>query len=335
VKTQVEEFIRATLDKKNRIVAVIGVCKNAGKTTLMNWLLQQAEEDVLGVLTTGRDGEDIDLVTHEAKPKVGLPAHSIFSTFAEEIEKHASNLAVLEKLPLKAGGRNLWLAKAKKELRVEIVGPASAEAQLKLAKHLLSLGATKVFIDGSLDRKAISLQEGLDAVVLVISPAFGDEIAILDEVVRLHELSTIKQSRLKFKSDYISYRTSQGTWKETEYKSLLSREKEIFQHLDMEFDSLYLPCPITDKGFPIIKSFLQQYKGELILRHPYLLHISLNHLNWLKKNSQLKVISPFKLKAIAVNSYASNGKHLPSDALRTLIRQRISKLPIIDVKEII
>lgn len=337
MKTQVSEFIQAALDPQSKIIAVIGVCKNAGKTTLLNWLLQQAGEGMLGVLTTGRDGEDIDLVTHEAKPKVVLPPNTMFSTFAEEIEKNTPYLTVLEKLPFKAGGRNLWLVRTTRELQVEIVGPASAEAQLKLARHMLSLGAIKVFIDGSLDRKAISLQEGLDALILVISPAMGDERSILDEVKRLYELSTLPTLDEQIPSDYISFRKEESNWEKTPFKSLLSREKEFIQYMDMvqDISAIYLLCPVTDKGFATLKSFLHQFKGELVLRHPYLLHLSLSNLKWLRDNCRLKVLNPFKLKAIAVNSYSTGSRHMPSDQLRAMIRSNVKEIPIIDVKEII
>jgi hypothetical protein len=335
----VKEFLQAVMGtkKKNALVAVIGISKNAGKTTLINWLLQETEPSRLGVITTGRDGEDVDLVTNEAKPKVFLPGDTIFSTFAEEIEKHSAQLEVMEKLPYKAGGRNLWLARTAQPLQVEIVGPASANAQVALAKYILSLGAKQVFIDGSMDRKAISLQEHIDSLILVVSPAMGREKDILKEVSRLYTLSKIPLSKKKWKSEYISFRSNDGKWRPTIYQSLLGQEKEIIQSMDNHTDlnGLYLPCTLTDKGFPIFKSFLQHFEGELLIRHPYLLQLSAQNLNWLIMNGKIRTINPFSLKAIAVNSYAPNEKHIASDTLRSEIRNQIGKLPVIDVKEII
>jgi hypothetical protein len=339
LKSQVKDFLKAILGEKNQnqLIAVIGICKNAGKTTLLNWLIQETDCTPLGVITTGRDGEDVDLITNESKPKINLPINAIFSTFAEEIENHSPYVEVLEKLPYRAGGRNLWLVRTTKPLPVEIVGPATAEAQVLLAKHILSLGAQKVFIDGSFDRKAISLQENVDSLILVVSPAIGKEKEILREITRLHALSKILSTTSKWNSEFISYQVDDGKWKHTEYRSLLSQEKETMQSLDMitEMKTLYFPCPITDKGFPVLKSFLLQFEGDLILRHPFLLNISLSNLNWLKNNCHLKTVYSFRLKAIAVNSYAVNGKHVPSDMLRSEIRKSFKKLPVIDVKEII
>jgi hypothetical protein len=339
LKSQVKEFLEATLgsEHQNRMIAIIGISKNAGKTTLLNWLLQETEQHLIGVITTGRDGEDIDLVTHESKPKVSLRANTVFSTFAEEIEKHAPNLEVLEKLSYIAGGRHLWLVKTTSHLLAEIVGPATAEAQAQLANHILSLGAKQVFIDGSIDRKAISLQENVDALVLVVSPAMGNEKDIMKEVTRLYNLSKIPITQEKIKADFIAYQSEKGKWQATEYKSLLGQEQEIIQFLTTKagLTSIYIPCTITDKGFPMLKVFLQQYKGELIIRHPFMLHISSANLNWLINNCLLTTVNAFHLKALAVNSYAANGKHISSDLLRSEMRSIIEELPVIDVKEIL
>jgi hypothetical protein len=339
LNSQVTKFLQASLGtgEKNSLVAIIGLSKNAGKTTLLNWLLQEAGTKTLGVITTGRDGEDVDLITNESKPKVHLHANVIFSTFAEEIEKHAAHVEVLEKLPYRAGGRNLWLARTRKPIQSEIVGPASVEAQVTLAKHILSLGAKQVFIDGSMDRKAISLQEQVDTLILVVSPEIGREKQIFSEVNRLYCLSKIPIFKTNWKSEYISYQTEGGKWKPTTYKSLLGQEREIIQSLDLHTDmnTIYLPCTVTDKGFPILKSFLQHFEGDLVVRNPYLLQVSVSNLDWLVNNCGLRTVFPFHLKGIAVNSYASNEKHLPSDILRSEIRNMIGNLPVIDVKEII
>ena len=44
-------------------VTVIGLCKNAGKTTAMRRLMAELGEECLGLTSVGRDGEGTDLVT--------------------------------------------------------------------------------------------------------------------------------------------------------------------------------------------------------------------------------------------------------------------------------
>ena len=49
-------------------VTVIGLCKNAGKTTAMRRLMAELEEECLGLTSVGRDGEGTDLVTGTESP---------------------------------------------------------------------------------------------------------------------------------------------------------------------------------------------------------------------------------------------------------------------------
>lgn len=53
-----------------RSLSIIGMCKNAGKTTVLNKLIAELNESRvrLGLTSIGRDGESTDLVTRTAKP---------------------------------------------------------------------------------------------------------------------------------------------------------------------------------------------------------------------------------------------------------------------------
>ena len=53
-------------------VTVIGLCKNAGKTTAMRRLMAELGEECLGLTSVGRDGECTDLVTGTEKPDLYL-----------------------------------------------------------------------------------------------------------------------------------------------------------------------------------------------------------------------------------------------------------------------
>ena len=62
------------LSKEYKTISIVGMAKNAGKTTALNFLIEEAmDEGVrLGITSTGRDGESTDLVTETEKPRVYL-----------------------------------------------------------------------------------------------------------------------------------------------------------------------------------------------------------------------------------------------------------------------
>ena len=54
-------------------VAMLGMCKNAGKTTAMNRLIRElaaAGQGPVALTSIGRDGEATDLVTGTSKPPI-------------------------------------------------------------------------------------------------------------------------------------------------------------------------------------------------------------------------------------------------------------------------
>lgn len=57
-----------------KTISIVGMAKNAGKTTALNYLIEEAIDEgvLLGITSTGRDGEMQDLVTGTEKPRVYL-----------------------------------------------------------------------------------------------------------------------------------------------------------------------------------------------------------------------------------------------------------------------
>ena len=53
------------LSTKYQTLSIVGMAKNSGKTTALNYFIEEAMDDgmVLGITSTGRDGESTDLVT--------------------------------------------------------------------------------------------------------------------------------------------------------------------------------------------------------------------------------------------------------------------------------
>ena len=62
------------LSTKYKTLSIVGMAKNAGKTTAMNFLIEEAMDEgvALGITSIGRDGESQDLVTGTEKPKIYL-----------------------------------------------------------------------------------------------------------------------------------------------------------------------------------------------------------------------------------------------------------------------
>ena len=74
-------YLLENLAQKYKRISIVGMAKNAGKTTALNYLLEEAMDEGLrlGVTSTGRDGEGTDVVTGTDKPRVFLDTDTIVS----------------------------------------------------------------------------------------------------------------------------------------------------------------------------------------------------------------------------------------------------------------
>ncbi|MFO7659664.1 MAG: hypothetical protein R6V77_02020 [Candidatus Cloacimonadaceae bacterium] len=332
MKTKVES---SKIKLKNGIYAIAGICKNCGKTSLMNSLLAQIKHKQAGVLTTGRDGEEKDVLYGNPKPAVKLRRDMLFTSTPDAVEKQRSAVEVLSKLPFHAANKQLLLLKALRDIETEITGPASAADQIAVASMMKKLGAEIVFIDGSLDRKSIVLNPKVNGVFIVVGSSYGSLEKIKAELSRLVRLSYIPRymdKNLKAMQDNVSV-YKQDIWVRTGHATLMGHETEIASLLKQSVsDKLYLPGAVTDSMLTLLQPALRSVQ-DLIVRHPLNLQLSPENLNSLFSNHRLTCLSKFVIVAIAVNSWSVKGSHLDSKILRDTIRREFSALPVIDIYE--
>ena len=89
-----------------KTLSIVGMCKNAGKTTVLNRLLSlKANGEVWGLTSIGRDGESTDVVTGTEKPGIFVPQGTLIAT-----AKDMLRLCFMRFLRKKAiSRRKIWL----------------------------------------------------------------------------------------------------------------------------------------------------------------------------------------------------------------------------------
>ncbi|HNV93062.1 MAG TPA: hypothetical protein P5518_01215 [Candidatus Cloacimonas sp.] len=318
-------------------IAIVGICKNAGKTTVLNYIVENYPHK-WGILSTGRDGETEDTLYKTPKPKVKLPAGCLFCADAKTLVQQGSGISILAKTKWQSGGRELWIAKSEIDLETEITGPANVNGQIACAELFKKLGAAKVLIDGSLDRKSIVLSEAIDGIILAAGASFGSQQAIIDELQRLITLSqigTYHSSTLKKLTEQNKILIkSQNRWKTTALVSLIANETKLLEFIN-EINNpthLYIPGAYTSS---VNNRLGKHLKGiQLVFRHPECIKLSNIELEvFLEDHKPLSLI-PFKLKAIALNSHGVGSNEIDADEFHHNLRSVFNNYPLLDVMEI-
>ena len=350
-----------------KVIAVVGLSKNCGKTTFLNWSLGTGAwslelgdgrrefpspishlpspiSQLIGVTTTGRDGEDIDLVTHEKKPKVKLPAGVYFTAFENVFNEKAVWIEGICKLPFRVIGKNLWLYNTLGVVETEIVGPSHLKEQELLIDIFEKYGCDTVLIDGSLDRKSICMSERVEEIVLVVGAAAGSiaEIREQTEMVLMYssckaclaEMCLLKNITYKVGENppYPSLKRREIV--ETDIKSIYGHENSIIDILKQEPEWVYFPGALTEFSWKRLKKYMLDFKGKIIFNHPLNMRIGLKDLKEIIQTNKVYSRMRFNLSCVAVNAYSPYGEHIDADILREEMRKMFTDKEVIDVTEV-
>ena len=161
-------YLLEELSQKYKTVSIVGMAKNAGKTTALNYLIEEAMDEgiVLGITSTGRDGESTDLVTGTDKPRVFLDTDTIVSVPEKLYELADAGLEILKMTEYGSSLGRIMLCRVVTSGYVQVAGPVINASHAKMCEEMLGFGAELILIDGAIDRKSIAAPETSDAISL-------------------------------------------------------------------------------------------------------------------------------------------------------------------------
>lgn len=164
---------RLTAYKK---IALIGMGKNVGKTTVLNHLIAgfAAQDIPLALTSIGRDGEDTDVVTKTAKPRIFVPAGSIIATAESLLPLCETTREILDVTDYHTPMGRIVIMRALSAGRVQIAGPSIVAQMAQMLEILPPVG--KVIIDGAISRKSLAAPHVADCAVLCTGAAISPDI---------------------------------------------------------------------------------------------------------------------------------------------------------------
>ena len=116
-------------------VAMLGMCKNAGKTTAFNRLIREMEQSGrrgVALTSIGRDGEGLDLVTGTKKPPICLYEGMLAATAEQLLPLCDVSREILATTGLFTSLGEVVIFRAKSDGYVQLAGPAIVEHRLQL-----------------------------------------------------------------------------------------------------------------------------------------------------------------------------------------------------------
>ena len=162
-----------------RSLAVVGLVKNAGKTTVVNALMANCAQR-FGLTSLGLDGERTDHLTGLAKPSIAPPKGTLVATTRGSLERSRYAMETLEELPFHTPLGRVLIGEAKGDGAIEVSGPTTLAELRVTVERLQALGADQVIVDGAINRIGSASPRVSDGVVVATGGMVGDT---LDDVL--------------------------------------------------------------------------------------------------------------------------------------------------------
>ena len=164
-------------------VSLLGMCKNAGKTTTLNRLVGGIRRagKTLAVTSIGRDGESTDVVTGTEKPGIFVYAGTLFATSTDLLRLCDVTKEMLDVTPFRTPMGDVVIVRALSDGFVQLAGPSLTTQIAAVAETFRSFGAEQILIDGALERKSLGTGKVCEAAVLCTGASYNKN---MDTVVR-------------------------------------------------------------------------------------------------------------------------------------------------------
>jgi hypothetical protein len=162
-------------------VAVIGLVKNAGKTTVANAVLAHVGRR-FGLTSLGLDGERTDHLTGLAKPRIVPPEGTLVATTTGSLDRSRYHMDIVAELPFRTALGRVVIGRAAGGAPVEVSGPTTLAQVRATVDELLHLGAEQVLVDGAINRLGSASPRVTDGLIMATGGMVGES---LDEAVQI------------------------------------------------------------------------------------------------------------------------------------------------------
>ena len=295
-----------------KTMSIVGMCKNAGKTTVLNWLLRHSGRDrILGLTSIGRDGESTDVVTGTEKPSIFVPVGTLIATAKDMLRLGDITQEVLMTTGIPTPVGEVVIVRARSDGFVQLAGP-SITTQLKtVSQYFFELGADQSIIDGALGRKSLGARAVAEGVILCTGASYHMSMEkVVADTVNIYRIMNIPRAE---------------TVPETVEGTLADAWKKNGEAL--------VTGALTDTMVvPLLRSGLLR-NGRLVVKDPSKVLLSTDTLDKLATRSvSLETEEAARTLCVTINPVSAYGWKFDKDAFLRAMSEAVDA-PVINVKE--
>lgn len=331
------------MDAPVRALAVIGLVKNAGKTTVVNALMETCACS-FGLTSLGLDGEPIDHVTGLAKPRIAPPGGTLVATTLGSLERSGYTMDILEELPFRTPLGPVVIGRAHGQGRVEVSGPTTLAELHATVDRLHAHGAERVLVDGAINRLGSASPRVSDGVLLATGGMVGDtlEDVVENTVAALDHLSLPEVSRqtremlagcIKDDARLVSFDADGRATPLTPATAVGAGATVAREAARLATATLFVGGAVTE-GFleELLRVSPPRARLRIVVRDATVLVAPARSVQRCRRGGiRLEVITPLRLLAITTNPFRSPHSYLSTSFFRAIVDALDDRVPVFDV----
>ncbi|MCB2294382.1 hypothetical protein LGK95_12770 [Clostridium algoriphilum] len=324
-------------------ISIIGMNKNVGKTTILNYILREARGKlVLGITSIGRDGEECDLVTNDDKPKIYIEKGTIIATAKQCLFNSDITREILKTTGFNTPMGEIIICRALSDGYVDLGGPSVNSYMNLICDELKRFGSELVIVDGALSRKTFASPSVTNATILSTGAAMSRNMAkVIDETSHTVNLLTLENEEdmavLKLANEVLLIGRIGIIFKDNSIKILdvltaLGSSKQIVELLDGYTSYVVIKGAVSNKLLEDIMASTNQYKGvTFLVEDGTKLFLTKETLYKFKNGGGIiKTINPINIICVTCNPKSPCGYGFDKRKFLEGLRNKLN-VPVFDV----
>lgn len=295
-----------------RSMSIVGMCKNAGKTTMLNWLLAHSGRGrVLGLTSIGRDGESTDVVTGTEKPSIFVPAGTLIATAKDMLWLGDVTKEILVSTGIPTPLGEVIIMRARSDGYVQLAGPSITTQLKSVSQTFFDLGAEQSIIDGALGRKSLGARQVAEGIVLCTGASYHMRMEkVIADTVSIYRIMNLPKAQTV----------------------PAAPEGTLEQCLKEQGEALVTGALTDSMVLPLLRSGVLR-NGRLVVKDPSKVLLKPDTLDKLATRSvTLETEEAARTLCVTINPVSAYGWRFDKDAFMAAMTAAVDA-PVINVKE--
>lgn len=295
-----------------RSMSIVGMCKNAGKTTMLNWLLAHSGRGrVLGLTSIGRDGESTDVVTGTEKPSIFVPAGTLIATAKDMLWLGDVTKEILVSTGIPTPLGEVIIMRARSDGYVQLAGPSITTQLKSVSQTFFDLGAEQSIIDGALGRKSLGARQVAEGIVLCTGASYHMRMEkVIADTVSIYRIMNLPKAQTV----------------------PAAPEGTLEQCLKEQGEALVTGALTDSMVLPLLRTGVLR-KNRLVVADPSKVLLSPDTLDKMQlREVRLETAEAARTLCITVNPVSAYGWKFDKDEFRARLQEAVD-VPVINVKE--